>query len=265
MSGNSRDREKVCIESTVRLLRRTDFPSIAELTWIDGVEKGDGLPDAVADPFLIEHFSIDSLPNQRRNSAWFAEWARPLEADSQGRLGFRVTVAIPEDAIKHRRDCKMLEAAFREWIDGPAKQLSDGFHEQVNIARIAFSVRVWKGGHMDRNGVVFLRTADGARDLDERLKEIYREKMCKLRAHSHRAKRCLLIVESAGDHLMSAHSFLAAFKRISPDHGFDDTVVWFIQTSNGEQFFALDVETGRLFLADESTGEVVGKTWICAG
>jgi hypothetical protein len=263
MSGNSRTREKECISAVIKLLRRVDFPNIPEPQWIDGHEIGDGLPEAVAEPFVIEHFTVDALPQQRRNGAWFSEVVSPIEAEYADRLGFRLVIEFAEDAIAHRNLCEGVRASFRAWVGGPAQELPEGFHKDLKIDGVPFSVLVWKNGPISSNGIIFKRISDGAVGLEERLEDKYQNKMRKLSAHAHRAKRGLLLVESEGDHLMSSHTFLATFKKMAPEHSFDDVAVWFVQTESHNQFFALDVATGRVFLADTSSGAVVGETWIC--
>ena len=47
--------------------------------------------------FAIEHTSIDTLPNQRRNNDWFSQVIRGFEQEFENQLSFRISIMFPYD------------------------------------------------------------------------------------------------------------------------------------------------------------------------
>lgn len=65
----------------------------------DEENRGSSDIDAIAGPFAIEHTSIDTLPNQRRDSDWFMRAAGKLERELPSTSPFRLNVTLEYNAV----------------------------------------------------------------------------------------------------------------------------------------------------------------------
>lgn len=262
MSGNLRLEEKASICALVALLRVTECPEIRDAEWIDGVVPGNGLPEARAAPFLIEHFTIDSTPDQRKLGAQFAKLVGGLEQEFQD-LPFALIIAMPEDVAQKGSDWTAQRLALSTWIRDLAPSLADGHHVDVRVAGFDIDLNVWKNRGRLKPGLMFKRwTADGERGLVDRLLRAVPRKAEKLASHKEEGERSLLLLESNDIALMSAHEFLKAFRSAFPGgvSGVDD--VWFCHTLTDRQADFLNAGTGDLYLFDRVGGVVEGQTWI---
>jgi hypothetical protein len=230
MSGNLRNREMASISALVSLLRLTECPNIENLIWIDGHEKGDGLPEASAHPYLLEHFTIDSTPNQRRLAAQFVKLIDGLE-DSQPGIKFFLKICLPEDIAEQGRDWIVQRDALACWISSVAPTLADGHYKDVQAAGVDCPFYVWKFGPPTLPGVRILRWTQPVEiGLHERLAREIPKKVQKLAKHKKQGQRCLLIVESEDIALMNAHTFLVALRRAFPSMPSDIDNLWFCHT-----------------------------------
>lgn len=229
MSGNSRTRERECIETFVSLLRRrprviSGASKLGRLEWIDGEEAGAGLPDARARPLLIEHFSIDNMPHQRRLSAQFLRMLDGLEEEFAGG-DCLLTVAMPEDVAERGRDWKAQRVGPRNWLREDAPSLSIGHHERFRIEGLSDHVVLWKSSRKGPRGVVFKRwMLSGCRRLHERLQSAVAEKIGKLLKYRGDGDVCVLLIESEDITLMNAHEFLDTFHRAFPISGQEESM-----------------------------------------
>lgn len=262
MSGNLRPREKDSICALVRLLRLTGCPEIQEPEWIDGTVKGDALPEARANPFLIEHFTIDSTPDQRKLGAQFMKVIGGLEQEF-ATIPYSLIVAMPEDVAQTGRDWKRQRLALVGWISDVAPTLSDGHHGNVRVAGFEAAFHVWKNRVPSRPGVLFKRlTPLSESGLAERLWTDVPRKARKLAAHKREDERSLLLVESDDIALMNEHEFLGALRTAVPAGVTDVDEIWFCHTLTERQSNFLNATTGDLYLFDRVQGAVEGKTWI---
>lgn len=262
MSGNLRPREKDSISALVRLLRLTDCPEIQEPEWIDGTVYGDALPEARAKPFLIEHFTIDSTPDQRKLSAQFMKLIGGLGQEF-ATIPFSLTVAMPEDIAQTGRDWKRQRDALTCWITDVAPILSDGHHGNVGVPGFDADLHVWKNRVPSRPGVIFKRwTPSNETGLVERLGNDVLRKALKLATHKSQDERTLLLVESDDIALMEEHKFLGALRTAFPTGVTGVDVIWFCHTLSERQSSFLNATTGDLYLFDCIRGTVEGQTWI---
>lgn len=262
MSGNLRPRERVSIGALVKLLRVTAYPEIQAPEWIDGALKGDGLPEARASPYLIEHFTIDSTPDQRKLGAQFIKLIDGLEQEF-ATIPFSLSVAMSEDIAQTGRNWKRQRHALAAWISNVAPTLSDGHHPDVRVAGFDTDFHVWKNRAPSRTGVKFKRwTPSNDSGLVERLRKDVSRKASKLAAHKRDDERTLLLLESDDVALMSGHAFLTALRIAFPAGICDVDEIWFCHTVTKRQSDFLNVATGDYYLFDRINGTVEGKTWI---
>ena len=87
-------------------------------------EHGEDPPiDAIAGPFAIEHTSVDTVENQRRDASWFMRGAGELEGELRGRLPYRLSVVLPYEGIENLRpESKAAVQEFLFMMKSPEKQ-----------------------------------------------------------------------------------------------------------------------------------------------
>ena len=96
--------------------------------------------DAIAGDLAIEHTSIDTIENQRRDSKWFASVADPLEDQFKNALPFRLRLIFPYDGIAKGQDWDaVVRETLASWVSSSAGALSDGSHE-VGLCFCFFTV-----------------------------------------------------------------------------------------------------------------------------
>ena len=106
--------------------------------------------DAIAGPFAIEHTSIDTLPNQRRNADWFSKVTEGLEEEFSDRLSFRLSItfdyaAITKDYVAiEKRDLGEIHGTFKNLISEAKLSLADGCHVLNDVPNIPFLFHVVK-------------------------------------------------------------------------------------------------------------------------
>ncbi|MDX2156561.1 MAG: hypothetical protein SFW09_08620 [Hyphomicrobiaceae bacterium] len=261
MSGNLRPREKDSICALVGLLRLTDYPGIEEPEWIDGAVKGDALPEARANPFLIEHFTIDSTPDQRKLGAQFMKLVGGLK-QKFATVSFSLTIAMPDDIAQTGRDWERQRHALASWINDVAPTLSDGHHRDVHVPGFAADFHIWKNCAAPRPGVIFKRWPSKESGLVERLRNDVLRKASKLAVHKREDEHSLLLVESDDIALMNAHEFLGALRTAFPTGVSGVDAIWFCHTLTECQSNFLNVGTGDLYLFDRLRGTVVWMTRI---
>jgi hypothetical protein len=195
-------------------------------------EENRGSPDidAIAGRFAIEHTSIDTIPNQRRDSDWFMRAVGDIEREldvSEARLN----ITIEYDAVTLGQDWTAVRAAFKGWVVGAAPHLLDGRHVVEASAAIPFRLHVVKSSAR-RPGVFFGRFAPVDATLSARIRASFDRKSEKLAKYRAPGVVTVLLVESSDIAMMNDAVMLdgirAAFPA-GPPHGVDQ--VWFADTS----------------------------------
>ena len=153
--------------------------------------------DAIAGPFAIEHTSIDTLPNQRRNNEWFMKVIEGIEEEFSSQLSFRLSISFYDGSIAKGQDWKKICQGFKNWInqekDNP--RLEDGPHWINNIPDIPFRFHVIKE-HDPSQGVRFSRFPPEDTDLPNRVRKLFDRKAKKLGKYQNFGKTTVLLVES---------------------------------------------------------------------
>jgi hypothetical protein len=157
--------------------------------------------DAIAGPLAIEHTSIDTLANQRRDGSWFGGVAQPLEDEFRERLPFRLRLIFPYEAIRTGQDWAVIRERLREWVAHGASALTDGRHS-IRIPDVPFDVSITK--ESDRAPGLFCgRVAPPDDNLSERLAILLNRKAAKLKPYRDAGKTTVLLVESGDMALMN--------------------------------------------------------------
>ena len=205
-------------------------------------EEAPGEIDAIAGQFAIEHTSIDTIPHQRRDEAWFMESIGSLEQEFKDKLPFRLSLIFPYTGVRRGRDWQELKTAVQHWIMTKSEKLSEGSHIISNIPGIPFEFRARKKCS-GKAGLLFSRFAPDIPDFSSRLKNHLASKIKKLTPYKGKGKTTLLLVESEDiafiDEAVMYDSLSKAYPEGLPS-GVDQ--VWFAHTSIPEDvlFFEMN-------------------------
>lgn len=192
--------------------------------------------DAIAGPFAIEHTSIDTLPNQRRNNEWFMKVVEGLEEEFSRQLSFRLSINFYDGSIAKGQDWKKIRQGFKNWIneenDNP--RLADGPHWINSVPDIPFPFHVIKGHDLPWR-VHFGRFPPDNTDFPNRVKKLFDRKAKKLRKYQNLGKTTVLLVESNDIALMDiqGRKILNAIRKAYPiglPIGVDR--VWYVDTAD---------------------------------
>ncbi|MEP7342022.1 MAG: hypothetical protein ABI977_30100 [Acidobacteriota bacterium] len=186
--------------------------------------------DAIAGKFAIEHTSVDSVENQRRDGVWFVRVAEPLESQFKEVLSFKLILKFPYDGIAKGQDWEAVRRSLETWISNEAGKLSDGSH-QINISAVPFNFLAIKNSKVNP-GLFFHR--DSPRDTGQAswLSSQLSRKVAKLQRYNAMGKTTILLVESDDIPLMNDYKMLELIKSVfgsgMPEH-IDQ--VWYVDTS----------------------------------
>jgi len=110
--------------------------------------------DAVAGQFAIEHTSVDTLPNQRRDSDWFMRAAGNLEQELEAPPSFRLNITLEYYAASTSQNWAGIREALKAWIRDAAPSLPEGRSVIEDAPGIPFRLHVLKSSEC-RPGVFF--------------------------------------------------------------------------------------------------------------
>jgi hypothetical protein len=187
--------------------------------------------DAIAGPFAIEHTSIDTLPNQRRDSDWFIRAAGGLEQELGKSRPFRLKVTLNYDAVGKGQDWAVIRAALKRWVINEAHHLPDGTHVIGNLSNVPFQLHVEKSSRRSP-GIFFARYVPNDDTLAHRVRQTFDRKAAKLAKYVGPGAITALLVESDDIALMNDLTMLEAIRTAypsGPPPGVDQ--IWYADTS----------------------------------
>lgn len=186
--------------------------------------------DAIAGKFAIEHTSVDSVENQRRDGDWFVRVVEPLAKKFKNVLPFKLNLEFPYEGIVKGQDWDAIRCALENWVSNEVGRLSDGPH-QICIHSVPFNFRAIKDSKVTR-GIFSARSNPGDTTLASRLSVHLSRKMAKLERYKAMGMTTILLVESDDIALMNQYKMLegiqSAFGSGMPQH-IDQ--VWYVDTS----------------------------------
>ena len=185
------------IDAFIEYLRKHGYPELTVTSYPDKENRSSPDIDAIAGPFAIEHTSIDTLPNQRRNNDWFKKVLGNLEQEFEGQLSFRMSITFPYDAVDKGKgqDWVAIQKALKSWILEKSPHLEFGKHNLNNIPCIPFQLDVYKRSS-DIPGIAFSRYEPHDGTLSCRIKELFDRKAEKLKKYKNFGKIRVLLIES---------------------------------------------------------------------
>ena len=172
--------------------------------------------DAIAGPFAIEHTSIDSVPNQRRDDNWYMRVIGGLTQELSGSVDFRLSIILKYTAVEKGQNWAALRADLRSWVVDNASRLNYGSCELDLPTNPSLRVRVIKS-RLGRHGVYFRRfEAPPETPFSERIKGILDGKGAKLAKYQGPGTTTVLLVENGDIAQMSDGKMLDGIRKAYP-------------------------------------------------
>lgn len=223
--------DKDIIKSFVSHLSKTGQKDLKIDRFPDEENKKTHDIDAIAGKYAIEHTSIDTVENQRRDSAHFTQAIKELEEEFSTKLDYRLNITFPYDGVKLGQDWSKINSSIREWIKNTSPSAENGHYWVENITGIPFKFHVRKSA--DRNpGLFFARFEPDDNSLSDRLSSQLHRKIDKLRQYKKQGKETVLIVDSNDIALMHqwkmTEAIFTAFSKGFPE-GLDQ--IWYADTT----------------------------------
>jgi len=239
--------EKEVVNLFVAHLAEHGYPVLKVDSRPDEVERNQCDIDAIAGNFAIEHTSIDTIPDQRRNSDWFMKAAGLLEEELRGKLDYRLSVTLPYDGIQPGVDWNKIKVALRDWVLDKSTFLPKGSHLISDCPNIPFDFRASKrpAGHP---GLLLFRSAPEDQTLPDRLRKLLCRKAKKLIRYKADGKMTIILLESNDIALMD-EAIMWENLRAAFQNGLPPSVdkIWFVDTSIPENviFFEMTEAINR--------------------
>lgn len=227
--------DKEVIGFFVKYLADQGNPGIKVDTWPDEEKRQSAEIDAIAGPFAIEHTSVDTIPNQRKDAAYFVQVVKSLEDEFRCKLPFRLVLTFPYEGIQTGQDWSEITTALRNWVLDEAPKLSIGSHVINDVPEVPFEFYANKR-NSNRTGLLFGRFAPNDKTLPDRLREQLDRKIEKLSRYKGQNKTTILLVESDDIALMNDGIMWDGLRSAYPNglpQGLDQ--IWFADTSIPEE------------------------------
>lgn len=204
------------IEAFVAYLRDRGHPGLRIDSWPDKKNHESPEIDAIGGAFAIEHTSVDTLPNQRRDADWFTRVVRGLETELSISPACRLRITLEYHAVSTGHDWLAIREALKVWITHAVPHLADGSHGIEDIPGVPFRLRVTKAS--DRPpGLFFARYEPVDDTLPTRIRLQFDRKAHKLAKYQSAGKTTVLLVENADIALMNEQKMLEEIRRAYPD------------------------------------------------
>ncbi|HLD19261.1 MAG TPA: hypothetical protein VJB90_04595 [Candidatus Nanoarchaeia archaeon] len=203
--------DKAVIEAFVSYLKGLKYPNLKVDRWPDKENRDSSDIDAIAGSFAIEHTSIDTVNNQRRDSAWFTQVVKGIEEKLSGKLTYRLNITIPYNGIQLGQKWTEINKSMETWIMKSSSNLPDGLHIINNIPGIPFEFNVRKS--TGRKAVLFFSRFSPKDDsLSNRIHEQLERKAKKLEPYHKQTYSTVLLVESNDIALMNEAIMIDAIR-----------------------------------------------------
>ena len=223
--------DKKVIKAFIEYLRENGYPNLTVDRVPDEENRNSSDIDAIAGLFAIEHTSIDTIANQRRDSDWFMQAAGQLEKELSCNLRYRLSITIPYEGVQKGQQWSKIRQAFKRWVADSSVAFPDGTHTVSNVPGVPFEFRAIKAS--DRPpGLFFSRSAHEDPSLPTRLQELLNRKAEKLACYNDAGKTSILLIESGDIARMNKGEMLKALHTgfgNSLPNGVDQ--LWYADTS----------------------------------
>jgi len=231
--------DKAIVDAFISYLRQKGYPNLKVERRPEEENRNSSDIEAIAGPFAIEHTSIDTIINQRRDSDWFFKAVGGLEELTQ-QLTCRLSITIPYEGVQIGQDWSKVRESFKAWIMNASPTLPDGMHIVSNEAGIPFEFHVKKSSER-KPGLFFARFAPEDNSLPERIRLHLARKAQKLKPYKKQGYATILLVESDDIALMNENIMLDAIRRGFSNHlpeGVDQ--LWYSDTTIVDELLFYD-------------------------
>ena len=183
------------VDAFVSHLRDNGHPGLQVDRVPDKENRASSDIDAIAGAFAIEHTSIDTLPNQRRDAHWFMGVTGNLEQELETTPPFRLNITLEYDAVGTGQKWAAIRAELKNWITNEAPRLLEGRFVVDNPPGIPFRLHVVKSSER-RPGVFFARFQPNDNSLPSRVRVAFDRKAEKLAKYQAPGATTILLIES---------------------------------------------------------------------
>lgn len=222
--------DEAVVAAFVAHLRENGHPGLSVESRPDVENRKSSDIDAIAGAYAIEHTSVDTIENQRRDGTWFSHVAESLEVQFKDVLPFRLRLVFPYEGIAKGQDWNAIRFTLAAWVSKEAPRYSDGSH-QITAPGIPFEFHAIKDSK-ERPGLIFVRIAPNDTTLASRLYSQLSRKAAKLQPYKAKGMTTLLLVDSGDIALMSYEKLLKAIQ-LAFSGGMPAGVdqLWYVDTS----------------------------------
>lgn len=232
--------DEVVVNAFVEHLKKHGYPLLKIDRIPEKENRNSDEIDAVAGPFAIEHTSIDTVPNQRRDSAWFLKVVGGLQSELSLRLRYRLRITLPCEGIRRGQDWAAIRESLVKWVFDSASKLPDGSHIIKNVPGIPFELHLNKASNRPP-GLFFARFALEDKNFPVRLSAQLARKAKKLILYKEKGFTTVLLIES-GDIALVNEGIMLDGIRNAFSGGLLKSVdqVWYVDTSIPEDLLFHD-------------------------
>ena len=216
--------DRTVIHEFVRHLQEHGYPDLKVDRRPDEEEEYQNSPsvDAIAGTFAIEHTSIDTLLNQRRNAAWFGEITKGLEEEFADQLPFHLSITFDYGAVSkkyvdftEKRDLEQIHKVFKNRIGEVNLSLAESCRVLNGVPDIPFQFDVIKGNELPKD-ILFALVNPEDSTLPEHIKKLIDRSAKKLAKYQSNTKTTVLLIESNDPALMNDR-ILSAIRKAYPE------------------------------------------------
>lgn len=242
------------INAFVAYLRKVGFPDLKVDRRPDKENRKTSDIDAIAGYFAIEHTSIDTLPNQRRDSDWFIQAVGGIEKELSVLIPFCLNITIEYDAVTKGQDWATIRQNLKTWIINESPRLNDGRSVLEDVHGIPFRLRVRKASDR-RPGIFFARFAPKDDTLPVRIRKHFDRKAKKLAKYHSPDKTTVLLIENDDIALMNEGKILYSIQIAYPSGPPNDVdKIWYADTSIPNDIEFMDF-TPEILQGDNPTSQ----------
>lgn len=215
------------IDAFVAYLRKHGCPGLQVDERPEDTNRSSPEIDAIAGSLAIEHTSIDTLPDQRGESAQFMKVVDGIERELV--ISFRLRISIEYTAVKKGQDWNAIRQKLKNWISTQSPRLSDGSNVK-DVPGIPFRLHISKDSNRPPS-ILFYRFIQPAGTLPTRIKTQFDRKAKKLLNYKP-DKTTVLLVESDDIALMSESLIQSAILDVYPKGPPSGVAqIWYVDTS----------------------------------
>lgn len=203
--------DKEVVSAFVSYLREHGYPALKIDRIHDEENRKSSDIDAIAGFFAIEHTSVDTIANQRRDADWFLHAAGGIEEAVAHQLQYRLDISIPYEAVQYGQNWADIQKSFITWIVTCTPDLGQGVHTIANVQGIPFEF-IAKKDTKHKPKLFLARIAPLDNSLSGRIREQFFRKSQKLLPYKEQGYITVLLSESNDIALMDEAKMLDAIR-----------------------------------------------------